>query len=149
MGPQPPMSLNIMPKLASAAVLRPNEMVAQVWRAGLEQDYVGMEEGESGKFNINGLLLATDQRLIFVQEKGLFDKSYKQLESIDYREIGNWKLSQVVRTRALQVDVTRGRLQRKVFNNLLEADPMSLVAQAPQNLDYVKQLLGRLKSAAP
>ena len=95
------------------------------------------------------VLIATDQRLIFVQEKGLFGKSYRALESIEYREIANWKLGQTIRVRSLRVDVAQGRDRHKVFNNILEADPMTLNTLAPWTLDQVKQLLGRLKSAAP
>ena len=149
MGAQPQTALSIMPQLASAAMLRPNERVAQVWRAGLEQDYVGMDDDDSGTYKINGLLLATDQRLIFVQEKGMFGKSYVQLESVDYRDIRDWKLSQVMRIRSLRVDAAHGRNPRKAFHNLYEVDPMTLSALAPQTLDQVKELLGRLKGAAP
>ena len=139
----------LMPQVASAAMLRPNERTAQVWRAGLEQDRYDPEEGEHGTFNIKGVLIATDQRLIFVQEKGVFGKSYRPLESVDYREIVNWKLGQTMRIRSLQVDVAQGRDRRKVFNNLCEVDPMTLNTLPPWTQDQVKQLLGRLKSAAP
>ena len=149
MEPRSQMALNVMPQLASAAMLRPNERVAQVWRAGLEQDYVGMDDNDSGTFNLNGLLIATDQRLIFVQEKGLFGKSYRQLESVDYRDIRDWKFSQVMRIRSLRVDAAHGRNPRKAFHNLYEVDPMTLGALAPQTLDYVKELLGRLKAGSP
>ena len=149
MGAAPPSGVMLMPELASAAMLRPNEKAVQVWRAGLEQDHYDPEEGEHGTFNLNGVLIATDQRLIFVQEKGLFGKSYRALESIEYREIANWKLGQTIRVRSLRVDVAQGRDRHKVFNNILEADPMTLNTLAPWTLDQVKQLLGRLKSAAP
>ena len=107
MGAAPPSGVMLMPELASAAMLRPNEKAVQVWRAGLEQDHYDPEEGEHGTFNLNGVLIATDQRLIFVQEKGLFDKSYRALESIEYREIANWKLGQTIRVRSLRVDVAQ------------------------------------------
>ena len=145
----PPGAMMLMPQVASAAMLRPNERTAQVWRAGLEQDHYDPEEGEHGTFNINGVLIATDQRLIFVQEKGVFGKSYRPLESIEYREIVNWKLGQTVRVRSLLVDVAQGRDRRKVFNNIYEVDPMTLNNVPPWNQEQVKQLLGRLKSAAP
>jgi hypothetical protein len=139
----------LMPQVASAAMLRPNERTMQVWRAGLEKDSYDPEENEHGTFNLNGVLIATDQRLIFVQEKGVFGKSYKPLESIEYREIANWRLGQTMRIRSLQVDVTQGRDRRKVFNNLSEVDPATLNVVAPWTLDQVKELLGRLKGAAP
>ncbi|HQQ25350.1 MAG TPA: PH domain-containing protein, partial [Methanomassiliicoccales archaeon] len=110
----------LMPQVASAAMLRPNERPVQVWRAGLEKDSYDPEENEHGTFNLNGVLIATDQRLVFVQEKGMFGKSYKPLESIEYREIANWRLGQTMRIRSLQVDVAQGRDRRKVFNNLSE-----------------------------
>jgi len=139
----------LIPQVAAAAMLRPNERTAQVWRAGLEQDYVAGDDDESGTFNVSGVLIATDQRLIFVQEKGVFGKSYKPLESMEYREIVNWKLGQTMRIKSLQVDVSQGRHRRKVFNNLSEVDPMTLNTLTPWTLDQVKQLLGSLKSAAP
>jgi hypothetical protein len=95
------------------------------------------------------VLIATDQRLIFVQEKGVFGKSYKPLESMEYREIVNWRLGQTMRIRSLQVDVAQGRDRRRVFNNLSEVDPSTLNTVAPWTLDQVKELLGRLKGAAP
>lgn len=139
----------LMPQVASAAMLRPNERAVQAWRAGLEQDSYDPEEGEHGTFNISGVLIATDQRLIFVQEKGVFSKSYRPLDSMEYREIVNWKLGQTMRIRSLQVEVAQGRNRRKVFNNLSEVDPMTLNALTPWSLDQVKDLLGRLKSTAP
>ena len=145
----PPGVVMLMPQVASAAMLRPNERAVQAWRAGLERDSYDPEEGEHGTFNISGVLIATDQRLIFVQEKGVFGKSYKPLESIEYREIVNWKLGQTIRIKSLQVDVAQGRNRRKVFNNLSEVDPMTLSVLTPWTLDQVKDLLGRLKSAAP
>ncbi|MHC1710354.1 MAG: hypothetical protein AB9819_08125 [Methanomassiliicoccales archaeon] len=145
----PPGMVMLMPQVASAAMLRPNERAVQVWRAGLEQYQYDPEEGTHGTFNISGVLIATDQRLIFVQEKGVFGKSYKPLDSVDYREIINWKLGQTMRMKSLQVDVAQGRDRRKVFNNLCEADPMTLSHLTPWTLDQVKDLLGRLKSAAP
>lgn len=140
----------LMPQVASVAMLRPNERAVQVWRAGLEKDYVNPEDkNEGGTFNINGVLIATDQRLIFLQEKGLFGKSYKPLESMEYREIVNWRLGQTVKVRSLQVDVAQGRDRRKVFNNLCEVDPATLNMVQPWSLDQVRQLLGGLKNAAP
>jgi hypothetical protein len=139
----------LMPQVASAAMLRPNERTVQVWRAGLEKDSYDPEEGEHGTYNVNGLLIATDQRLIFLQEKGLFGKSYRPLESMEYREIANWRLGQTMRIRSLQVDVAQGRGRRMVFNNLSEADPVSLNLMQPWTLEQVKQLLGSLKGAAP
>lgn len=144
-----PGGMMLMPQVASAAMLRPNERTMQVWRAGLEKDSYDPEENEHGTFNLNGVLIATDQRLIFVQEKGVFGKSYKPLESIEYREIANWRLGQTMRIRSLQVDVTQGRGRSKVFNNLSEVDPATLNVVAPWTLDQVKELLGRLKGAAP
>lgn len=145
----PPGGVMLMPQLASAAMLRPNERPAQVWRAGLEQDTYDPEEGGHGTFNVNGLLIATDQRLIFVQEKGVFGKSYRPLESMEYREIANWRLGQTMRIRSLQVDLAQGRGRRMVFNNLSEVDPVNLNLVQPWTLDQVKQLLGGLKGAAP
>lgn len=139
----------LMPAVASVAMLRPNERTVQVWRAGSEKDSYDPEENEHGTFNLSGLLIATDQRLIFVQEKGLFSKSYKPLESMEYREIANWKLGQTLRIRSLQVDMVQGRHRSKVFNNLCEVDPMTLSVMQPWTMDQVKQLLGSLKGAAP
>lgn len=139
----------LMPQVASAVMLRPNERAVQVWRAGLEKDSYDPEEGTHGTFNINGVLIATDQRLVFVQEKGVFGKSYRPLESVEYREIVDWKLGQTFRVRSLQVDVAQGRDRRKVFNNLCEVDPMTLNVLTPWTQDQVKELLGRLKGAAP
>ncbi len=52
----------LIPQVASAALLRPNERMVQVWRAGLEKDSYDPEEAEHGTYNVNGLLIATDQR---------------------------------------------------------------------------------------
>jgi len=79
----------------------------------------------------------------------VFGKSYRPLESVEYREIVDWKLGQTFRVRSLQVDVAQGRDRRKVFNNLSEVDPMTLNVLTPWTLDQVKELLGRLKGAAP
>src|SRR5690606_20228896 len=63
----------LSPLVLPAAGLRPGERVFQVWRAALDQGYSSDEDATSN--SVGGLLLATDHRLIFLQEKGVLNKS--------------------------------------------------------------------------
>jgi len=135
--------LMLMPQLAAAAGLRPNERPVQLWRAGLEMSYVGMDD-EDLNHTLNGLLLATDQRLIYIQEKWLFGKSYRPCESIEYGQIAKWNVHRFMRVKNLVVDMSVGRDRRKSFQNLYEVDPFTLNALAPWPAEQAQALLHNL-----
>ncbi|MCG7843881.1 MAG: hypothetical protein MIO90_00440 [Methanomassiliicoccales archaeon] len=138
----------LMPEVAAGASFRPNEVPAQIWRAGQEFTQWDSDDGMNKTAHLSGLLLATDQRLIFLVKKNMLSKNYVIKESMEYGNIANWRITQLMRVRSLQVDLSQGRDRRQVFHNLYEVDPMTLKALTPQTVQQVQELLGRLRSTA-
>ena len=130
----------LMPQIASAAALRPNERLVQVWRAGLETTIMDPEDGPSNT-NLSGVLLATDQRLIFMQKKNILSSKYSITENLEYGNIASWKVRHLLRVKNLQIDLFQGRDRQKVFNNLCEVDPGTLSALQPWTAENLHSLL--------
>lgn len=101
----------------------------------------GFDEDSS---HINGILLATGQRFIFIEEKGLIGKNYKVRESIDYRAISGWQVQPFMGMKSLQIDLIDGWNRRRTFHNLIEVDPMTLKPLTPQPAERVKAQLEQL-----
>jgi len=93
---------------------------------------------------MNGLLLATDQRLAFVEEKGIFSKTYMVRENIEFGQIYHWQLHRFMRMKTLQVDLMGGHGGRKIFQNIYEVDPMTMRALNPLPAEQVQGLLETL-----
>jgi len=131
----------IMTQVGSAAQFRPNEWPMLIWRAGQKVPATGFDEDSS---HINGILLATGQRLIFIEEKGLIGKNYRARESIDYRAISGWQVQPFMGMKSLQIDLIDGWNRRRTFHNLIEVDPMTLKPLTPQPAERVKAQLEQL-----
>jgi hypothetical protein len=138
-----PPIIALSPLVFPEAGLRPGERVFQVWRAGLNQGYSSDEDSTSNA--IGGLLLATDQRLIFLQEKGILSKSYKPKESLDWGQIKGYKATSMLRIKGLEVQVpARFGTKRHQFDNLYEVDPQTLKPLAPWPVEQARALLDAL-----
>lgn len=133
----------LSPLVLPAAGLRPGERVFQVWRAGLDQGYSSDEDSTSN--SIGGLLLATDQRLIFLQEKGVLSKSYKPRESLEWGQMKGYRATSMLHIKGLEVQVpARIGTKRHQFDNLYEVDPQSLKPLAPWPVEQTRALLDAL-----
>ncbi len=138
----PPIAV-LSPLVLPVAGLRPGERVFQVWRAGLDQGYSSDEDSTSN--SMGGLLLATDQRLIFLQEKGVLSKSYKLKESLEWGQITGYKATSMLRIKGLEVQVpARFGTKRHQFDNLYEVDPQTLKPLAPWPVEQARALLDAL-----
>lgn len=140
--PEPSMITNaalLPPMLLQAAGLRPGERIMQVWRAGQVQTSNDPEESDT---SVPVVLLATEQRLVVVREKGLMSKSYKPQASYEYREIVSYDLTSMLRVKGLNI-YTQGRFMRSrtEYVNLCEADPATLRPVAPLPVERTRALL--------
>lgn len=131
----------IMTQVGSAAQFRPNEWPMLIWRTGQEIPASGFDD-EPG--HINGVMLATGQRFIFIEEKGLLNKSYRVKESIDYRAIAGWQVQPFMGMKSLQIDLIDGWNHRRTFHNLCEVDPMTLKPLTPMPAERVRAQLEQL-----
>ncbi|HRU11587.1 MAG TPA: hypothetical protein P5189_03410 [Methanomassiliicoccales archaeon] len=143
----PPQGTMLDPGVASAAMLRPNERAVHAWRAGMERTGA-VGDAAGGGSVVYGVLVATDQRLIFVQDRGTLADRYVLLESVEYGGIVDWRLSETTGVRALQVD-SRDRGPWGNFVNLYEVDPMTLRGIVPGPLEQLRRSLGALKGTMP
>lgn len=114
----------------------------QLWRAGLVEPSTDPEDSDS---TISTILLATDQRLIVLREKGLMNKTYRFHTAFEYRDIVSYDLTSMLRIKGLRVQ-TQGRLMksRTDFTNLCEADPGTLRPLAPLPVEQTRALLETL-----
>ncbi|HUT27338.1 MAG TPA: hypothetical protein VMW85_04760 [Methanomassiliicoccales archaeon] len=133
----------LLPQIVMATALRPNERPMQIWRAGLEMPNPNFNDDQRTPM-MNGLLLATDQRLAFVEEKGIFSKTYMVRENIEFGQIYHWQLHRFMRMKTLQVDLMGGHGGRKIFQNIYEVDPMTMRALNPLPAEQVQGLLETL-----
>lgn len=147
MAPSPAPAFRVIttlsPLVLPEAGLRPGERVFQVWRAGLDQGYSSDEDSTTN--SMGGLLLATDQRLIFLQEKGMLNKSYRLKESLEWGQIAGYRATSMLRMKGLEVQVpARFGTKRHQFDNLYEVDPQTLKPLAPWPVEQARALLDAL-----
>jgi hypothetical protein len=122
--------------------LRPGERTVQLWRAGLVEPSTDPEESDP---TASVVLLATDQRLIVLREKGLMNRTYRFQAAFEYRDIVSYDLTSMLRIKGLRVH-TQGRFMknRTDFVNLCEADPATLRPLAPLPVEQTRALLDGL-----
>ena len=111
----------------------------QIWRAGQVERSSDPDEADS---TTSVVLVATDQRLIVLREKGLMSKTYKFQVAFEYREIVSYDLTSMLRIKGLSI-YAQGRLlrSRTEFVNLCEADPATLRPIAPLPVEQTRALL--------
>ncbi|MBI0584543.1 MAG: zinc ribbon domain-containing protein [Methanomassiliicoccus sp.] len=133
---------SLSPQIAQASGLRPGERAVQMWRAGQVERSTDPEESDS---SVSVILLATDQRLIVLREKGLMNKTYKPHGAFEYREVASYDLTSMLRIKGLSI-YTQGKWMRSRtdFNNLCEVDPVTLKAVAPFPVEQTRALLDGL-----
>ena len=85
--PPAPPSMTVAPAVQMALGLRPGERAIRMWRAGYVVPGRYYDEDDAIPVMLSGILVASDQRLIFVQEKGLLNKSYQPMDSLELRQI--------------------------------------------------------------
>jgi hypothetical protein len=137
--PAPSAVPSISPIVLQASGLRPGERAVQIWRAGQVERSSDPDEADS---TTSVVLVATDQRLIVLREKGLMSKTYKFQVAFEYREIVSYDLTSMLRIKGLSI-YAQGRLlrSRTEFVNLCEADPATLRPIAPLPVEQTRALL--------
>jgi hypothetical protein len=144
--PEPPQMV-VAPAVLMALDLRPGESVARIWRAG----YVlpdRSSEGEASTPMASGILVTTNQRLIFVHEKGVINKSYKLMDAMELHQITGQHITSLLRLKELEVEVQdQQALRKQRFSNLHEIDPFTLKPVPPSTpeeaTDYFEKLIAR------
>lgn len=95
----PPSKITLPPDISNAIVFKPDERPVRVWqtRYTIRVQSKGSEEEE--KYRSRGYLIATNERLIYLENRsGLFSSGYYIKESIDHEQIRgsmvvNWLLA--------------------------------------------------------
>lgn len=150
--PAPPMPIHpasIAPAMLQALGLRLGERTVRVLRGGYVLPESSFDEDAPSAPMASGILIVSDQRLIFVREKGLLNKSYHQMESIELRHITDHRLTSLLRLKELEVEAQdqRGRIKRR-FSNLYEIDPLTLKPLQPSTPEEARVFFGTLFGAA-
>ena len=123
----------------------PVECRVQVWRAGYEVPGRPVFDDESSNNYLNGILVATDQRVVFIEEKGALSRSYRLKEGIELSQVLAHKVSSFFRVKGLTLEFQApGGKRAQSFANLYEVDPISLKPVQPQDATEVERLLGSL-----
>jgi hypothetical protein len=132
-----------------AVGLQPGERAIRTWRAGLVVPGRYYDEDNSLPVMLSGILVASDQRLIFVQEKGLLNKSYQPMEAWELRQIVGHRITSLLKMKELEVELQDQRGPRKVrLSNLYEIDPFTLKAVQPATPDEARAFFGTLIGGA-
>ena len=141
--------MNIAPAVLMALGLRPGERAIRIWRAGYVVPDRHYDDDAAYPVMLPGILVASDQRLIFVQEKGLLNKNYHQMVSIELRQIIDHRLTSLLRLKELEIEVQdqRGRTKQR-FSNLYEIDPLNLKPLQPSTPDEARAFFGALFGGA-
>jgi hypothetical protein len=125
-----------------ASNFRFDEKPLGIWRAGYVQ-------GEGGSaVTSSGFLVATDQRLIFILERGRLSKGFTFEHSVELDHITAYRLASMMQSKSLEVyvdDKVRPRLER--YSNLSEVDPSSMkmgrTVSAEESREFFDRLLAR------
>lgn len=131
---------SLSPLITQASGFRPGERTIQVWRAGLEHID---SEGETTARPV--MLVATDQRLIMLQESGLLNKTYKYSGHFEYRDVTSYDLTSFLKIKGLKIHFLHGgRKMRTDYRNLTEVDPVTLKGVVPAPVEQTRALLDGL-----
>ncbi len=140
--------VQISPAVLQALFLRPGERAVGVWRAGYVLPDRSFDDEEASTPMTPGILVASDQRLIFVQEKGILNKSYRPMDSMELRQITGHRITSLLRMKELEVELQDQKGRRKQrFSNLYEIDPLSLKPLRPSTPDEARSFFGNLIGA--
>lgn len=131
---------SLSPLITQASGFRPGERTIQVWRAGLEE-----KDSEGDTIARPVLLVATDQRLIMLEESGLLNKTYKYAGHFEYRDVTSYEITSFLKIKGLKIFfMHRGRKMRTDYRNLTEVDPATLRAIVPVPVENTRALLDGL-----
>lgn len=143
--PPAPPSMTVAPTVQMALGLRPGERAIRMWRAGYVVPGRYYDEDAAFPVCLSGILVASDQRLIFVQEKGLLNKSYQPMDSLELRQITGHRITSLLKMKELEVDLEDQKGRRKQrLSNLYEIDPLTLKPVQPSTPDEARAFFGSL-----
>ena len=124
--PVPPQSLGtaLLPgSLGQAVRLNPGEDVVKIYRARKLDPHGGDPEDDDSR---TGILLLTDQRLVFIEESGVLHKKFSATETIPMSEISLVNVTGLL-SKSLTVNYARYKLNYKMaFDQFRELDPATM-----------------------
>ena len=130
--------MTVPEQLISAIMLQPNETAMEAWRVSLlPVDAAGsilsaFDGDGKAEQPSTGFFVATNRRFVFLEEKGLFTKTYNVMVSIDHSQVrGTGTYGGFLKSLMLSVNY-QGRTQRLRFSGFREVDsdtmkPLGLV----------------------
>lgn len=135
----------LAPAIEMVLGLRPGERPVRIWRAGYVLPNRSFDDEDASTPMTPGVLVATEQRLIFVREKGLLNKSYQPMDSIELGQITGHRITSLLRLKELEIDLRdqKGARQQR-FSNLYEIDPVTLRPVQPSTPDEARAFFGSL-----
>ncbi len=144
-----PPSMNIAPAVLMALGLRPGERAIRIWRAGYVVPDRHYDDDSAYPVMLPGILVASDKRLIFVQEKGLMSKSYQPMVSLELRQITGHRITSLLKMKELEIELEDERgLRKQRLSNLYEIDPLTLKPLQPSTPDEARAFFGALFGGA-
>jgi hypothetical protein len=128
--------------------LRQGERTLGAWVAGYVPSEGSFDDEATYAPVIPGVLVLTDQRLAFVQEKGVLKKQYQHVESVELGRIEGHRITSLLKVKELEVEILdpKGRRNQR-FSSIYEIDPLTLKALRPSTPDEARAFFeGALKA---
>ncbi len=125
--------------LSEVLVLRPRENIVRTWR-GSREDALDDDEGGT-VVQIPGFLIASDQRIFFVGEFGVFKKAYFLRDVIPSESVGIFSHRKGLVKNSLIIDQEMGQLR---FCRLIEVDHAGDEKGRPVSPQGIQLLLTKL-----
>jgi len=142
--------MGVSQELVRQIMLRPNEQAVGVWHATLfPLDAAGsllstLGGDHKAEQPSGGLLVATNRRFVFLEQKGVFSKTYNVKASVDYSQVrGSGFLGSVLKSVVLSVDY-QGRTERLRFSTFYSVDSKTLKPLTRINAEEMKQTLDEI-----
>ena len=142
--------MSVPQKLVQQVMLRPNEQAIDAWRVvlfpldaagSLLSTFDGDNKAEQPS---TGILVATNRRFVFLEEKGLFSKTYSVKTSVDYSQVhGSGFYGSILKSVVLSVDY-QGRTERLRFAGFNSIDSETLKPLERLNAEEMKQTLDEI-----
>jgi DNA-directed RNA polymerase subunit RPC12/RpoP len=131
-------------------MLQPNETAKEAWRVSLlpidaAGSILSTFDGDSkAEQPSTGFFVATNRRFVFLEEKGLFTKTYNVMVSVDHSQVrGTGTYGGFLKSLMLSVDY-QGRTQRLRFSGFREVDSYTMKPLGLVKIEEMIPLLDKI-----